>query len=218
MLTRTLLQLRTAVLEEARMETSDFTDATELNRLINKSIERLRDKVLAMPGGFALVGKVATLSGTGPVLTLPTDCMQVYQLLTQASQGQQVDHIAEEDRPYAVEATGTLSFRLEYIPSFTRLVNDGDTYTFLPAWADYVECDVAASLLEMEESDPSAKLRRRDDALEVLMLHASRSRHSSPTKVRDVRFRRWPYAQTAYKYRLEGLNQLRIYQVERYGA
>jgi hypothetical protein len=85
------------------------------------------------------------------------------------------------------------TIEIHYIPTFTDLDDDADTFPFLDGTSDMVTCDVALRLLEadgvQEGGQYQAITRRRDMAEQRLRLKARRMNRAGPRAMIDVRLR-----------------------------
>lgn len=82
------------------------------------------------------------------------------------------------------------NFRLDYIPTpvFTIASGEYNIRCYGPGWEEFILADVAARLLEREESDPSAFYARREQVLTRIKRRAP-TRDASPvrpTRTRDA--------------------------------
>ena len=213
--TRSLLDLRTQAREDAKLEQSGFVSDAEIDRKIMRSISVLYAQAAGSSNVYDIVGKSAVVSGVSP-LSLPADFYSVHMLLHPDGSYRSVPMLRTEDRPHAQEDVGNLTFTLEYYPVAPALTVDADEWSFLPGWGDYVAADVAARLLEMEESDSSSLIVRRESALQAVLRHASLSHQVETRGVRDVRATRasgtrgW-LTQDNFAYRLDAAG-IRIFR------
>lgn len=76
-------------------------------------------------------------------------------------------------------------FRVDYFPSAVFSISGGE-YTLRShgnGWEEYIVADVAARLIEREEGDPSACLRRKAEALDRIKRMAPTRDASQPTRI-----------------------------------
>ena len=212
-LTRTLAELRAGVRSKAHFEgTDEFVDDSYIDDLINEQLSEFFDWMTSLPGAEGFLQKRTTLTGSGPSLSLPSDFGQVQRLLFTDQNTRPVERINEQEEPYAQDLTGTLTYRLDYIPCAPQLSGDSDSVT-LPfgSWERFVEYSVAARLLEEAEEDPGTALRRAESAKEAFMRNCTRLVRTQPKFLKKSRF---AHRNQAYlvgttqnhdtRYRLEG--------------
>lgn len=88
---------------------------------------------------------------------------------------------------------GVYTIGIHYVPTFTALTVDSETYPFLDGTSDAVVCDVALKILERDGAQEAAQYRairdRRDAALMVLRRKARRMNRAGPHAMIDVRGR-----------------------------
>lgn len=91
-------------------------------------------------------------------------------------------------------SVGGITARYWYIPSWNPiLVNPTDTFDFInPGWEEYVVLDVAATILQIEESDCSVVLQLRSEMDHQIEVWASDRDAGAPKKMTSSRYRdRW---------------------------
>lgn len=207
--TKTLLQLRTEVLQRANLENSDnFATSAEVNGLINDSVKAWRDLIIENRGqDFFTADTNFPLTGaTGYVL--PSDFYQALSIFYQDGDTLlplQPFSLVDLPRLSNIQGNVPVAYRLlnteitflpftasgytvqvSYVPFFTDLALDADTLEVYNGWSEWIVLDAAMKLLEKESTDTSqlaARLQRTEERL--LSQIQSRDR-SFPETVVDV--------------------------------
>lgn len=208
--TRTLLQLRTEVLQRINTENADnFVTSAEVDRNINQSIKAWRDMIIENRGQeFFSDFTDLVLTGAGSY-ALPTDC---YQLLSvtlvyggeytalrpyNMGDGASLANI-KGNVPMRYRLTGgnmitivplqstgyTLS--ITYVPHFTDLSADGDTVEVYNGWDEWFILDAAMKILEKENTDTSQLFVRKQEAEMRIIAQASFGDRGFPEGVTEV--------------------------------
>lgn len=208
-------------------ETNAFITATELTRLINLQIGELYDMLVAARGHehYATSGTVSVVAGTAGY-NLPSDFYQLQAVnLEWASDdvepveplNHQQDIWLHQNYSYSWQRwsrkayrlrgsqivfyptpTSAVTARLYYVPTFTDLSADADTFNGVNGWEKVVALGVAIEMLEIEESGSGARLQAAfDRQLERIEGLAADRDASTELQVRDVsgrRVQRYPTA------------------------
>lgn len=218
MLSRTKQQLREGVRRRARIPGVDsYCDDDDIDEYVLDSLESLIADSYRHPEVFQLLGKRFSISGSGPTFSLPADFYGEYMLLHQGQNALPVPRLEPQDIPYAIDVTGQVDLTLLYIPLLDRSTfsSNNSAFEYLSGWNVYVECDVAAQILEEMEEDSSALRAQQSGALERVMMNARRM--SRPVYVRDARgiYGRRHFHNTlrTWKYSIEGTNTDRIIRI-----
>jgi hypothetical protein len=90
--------------------------------------------------------------------------------------------------------SNNLSIRLTYVPRFTDLSSDTDTFDGINGWEDYVIIDAAIKMLAKEESDVSTLYQMKRD-IKTRIEEMSRFRDAAQvdtiTDVQDGYYDEW---------------------------
>lgn len=213
----TLSELQTAVRERSNMENSQFVSDSELTRYINQSAAELYDLVVSVYEDYDLQSlSFSYTSDDG--YTLPADFYKLRGVdFQQGSDWLVVDPFSFVDRNKATSrlyrsyypskqyrlvgnkikfiplgTTGT--FRLWYIPSFTKLVVAGDAISLsssIEGWDEYIICDAAIKCMQKEESDPSILMAQKQALIMRIKNMAANRDADRPQVVTDVRINDW---------------------------
>jgi len=200
----TLAELRTLARQRADQENSSFISDSEANNYINMAYGELYDLLVASFSDYYLTSTTFTLSGTNNT-TLPADfykirgldfnaiansyvTVQPFNFLERNRFDVPVSKLAwgVQRRQYRVmgnkiylipeqDVDGT--YRLWYIPRYTRLSADGDQMSNVLDFEEYVIVSAAIMMMNKEESDPSALL---------MMKQALKDRIDGMAKDRDA--------------------------------
>lgn len=164
---------------------TSFVTTAQANTWINLAIAELREFMIAEMGDdwLAKAGSNSVTSANVDLYALPADCFKPLGVDVSFDNGltwRTCDRFEFADRNRWQGATAwgfynlpryrlyganvmfrpipatVVTYRLWYIPSIARLVNDSDTYDFVNGWDDWVACRVAIRMLQKEESDASA--------------------------------------------------------------
>lgn len=215
-MTISLSQLRTAILQRADMENSNFVSDAELNSYINNSIEELYDLIVSRYEDYYTESVQFTITAGQDGYAFPNAIYKMRGLDVQSgSDWLTVDKFNFEERNRgqqhlllatvyadiryrligstiklvpADQAPGT--YRLWYIPRFTDLVNDSDTLqSDLEQWYDYIVVDCAIKVLTKEESDPSVFIAQKVALTNRIQNMASNRDAGQPETVTRIRNR-----------------------------
>ena len=216
MQTVTLAQLKTQSRQRADMEdSSGFVQDPELITLINLAYAELYDLIVSRFEDYNLTSTEVTVSTGASTIPLPSDFYKL-RGLDRKVDGQtdwySVHKFNWKDRnkrdrstiraaygmydtTYRVvkqsinllpseSAAGT--YRLWYIPAYTKLVDDSDTVDGVNGWEDYIVVATAIKMLQKEESS-TTELEREKAALEARIIDMAQQRDADmPETVADV--------------------------------
>lgn len=191
--TVTLGTLRTLTRQRANMEVGQFCTDSEVNAYINLAAAELYDLLIAAYPDYYMAAPypIALVSGT-QAYSLPTTFYKLIGVdYVLDSQGNAVSlnpyQIGARNRflfTPAFNAVGLSYLRyhlqgaqinfkpippsggtvnLLYIPAFTDLSGDSDTFDTVDAWHEYVILDAAIKMLIKEESDVSMLMAQKAD-------------------------------------------------------
>lgn len=137
-------------------DTALYAEAADL-------LEELIDDIVDASQAFEHFGKIATLTGANP-LTLPADFYQLKDVfLGDSSLGAvRIAPLEPGQNSFARLADGSQSVTVEYIPTFDRTTFDaaGESYSGPPGWDAFVTNGLVAYLLDVQDLDSSAWMRR----------------------------------------------------------
>lgn len=182
----TLAEMRTRAREMADMQTSSqaqaFVTDAELNRLINRHIKQLYNKLIAARGDdyyavstvVSILGSTITTSFFSPpfmqlLAVSVTDGTRVLWVpkfnLKQWPELKYLENLASSDLTFYryrlmsqdIEIRPACkatnhSFTIHYLPAFVELVNDADTFDGINGWEDWACYGAAIDMLNKEES------------------------------------------------------------------
>jgi len=79
------------------------------------------------------------------------------------------------------------TLRLWYVPAFGEVTEDADVLDGIDGWEEFVVVSVAARMLQKEESDASAMLRRKEELKQRIAICSDERDIAGCEVVRDVR-------------------------------
>lgn len=213
----TLSTFRTRARRRADMENSTFIADAELTQYINDSIAELYDLLIATRGENYYIDSdtITTVPGTDSY-SLPSDFLKLMAVDWVHSNGQSYDlkeFMWQERNKYNnplfySQAFGNTRYQLRgdeivftpipsaantiklwYIPSFTPLQYDYDSFNGINGWEEYVIIDAAIKMRVKEES-PIDELVLAKQQMKERIQQASSGRNSAePARVTDVNSR-----------------------------
>ena len=207
--TVTLAILRTAAKQRADMENNNFITDAEWLTYINASYGEFYDLLIQhFEGDYVYsTSAISIVSGTA-TYALPSDFYKVlgveildgsyyvplkrYQLHHRdsrpGSSGIHLQYRLQGSNIAFIETpTTTETGRLIYVPLYTDLASDGDTFEFHgPGWEEYVIIDAAIKAREKEESSTTS-LERKKDRMYLRIEQAAMNREAGePEEAVDV--------------------------------
>lgn len=205
----TLTQLRDQVRRLGHYENSTAFTSAFLNEWINKGLEEYHEVVADSFEGYLdkVDASLVTVSGTQTV-ALPSDFYRLRALDKQLGTYEHVPlrHLSLLDS-YRFQGQGSpagymlfggttnalpgrirlfpvpdavYTLRLTYVPTFTALVSDADTATFLPNGDEFVVYAALVHLDERDERNPAVRMQQRDAAKARLVGAAARRDSGEP--------------------------------------
>ena len=210
-LTRTLAQLRTEARQLADMENSTFISDSEFNRYINRSTARLYGKLVEARGDqYYRTSSAFTVSGGSGVVALPTNFFKLLAVDLDRQSGS-TRNITALELPFSLRnrvdavpdgRTGTIWF----VPHFTEMTSDSDTFDGINFWEHWVVLDVVIQALTKEESDTSSLVLERDVMNREIEGLSRNRNYGEPSPIQDLRRNN-----SRSFYSLEGSN-IRLYE------
>lgn len=213
MATVTLLDLRTRARARSDMQSTGFIDNPELNTYINASYAELYDLLVSKYGSDYFVAPPFAISTSANVdqYTLPTD---FYKLLgvdfklgssqwatikrfefSERNIPQIWDICSAEFVRYRLSGnnlllspvpTGISQLRAWYIPLPSQLVADGDSFSGMNGYEEYVVIDAAIKMMAKEESDVSELYAAKQAMIKRIDAMADSRDVGSPATVQDT--------------------------------
>lgn len=211
--TNTLLDIRTQCRDRADMANTNFISDTELNSYINASIAELYDLLVATFADYYIEDEIFTLTGTN-LRAVPADFYKLRGLDFRISNQDWITlykynftrrnlknrdiirtYRGEPTRQYRLMGTELRiepedqadgQYRLWYIPAFTPLALDADTFDSVNHWIEYVVVDSAMKMLQKEESDTSLFERQKFNLVKRIEAMAAERDAGEPETVADV--------------------------------
>ena len=204
----TLATLRTAAQNRADMLGSAFVTTALWNEWLNSELSQLYER-LASAGGASADRYTLTTTLTissGNTVSLPAGFYVArkleyqfggrYEPMGRATLGETSQAYEQhgQRRSYLImggqlhvqpELSAVGTYRLWYVPEFTPLTLDADTFSAPHNWADVAVLGAAIRALKREESDPSGLAAERQELLaHIATMSASRDA-SGPTHVTE---------------------------------
>lgn len=182
MATFTLLELRDQIRQRADIVRSQHQTDAEINGYINASIRELRDLLIQKFGEdyFASTSNITTVANTD-TYTLPSDFFKLLGVDLQVATNEFITlkpfMFSERNQyntnilrgaygsqytRYRIQGnsiilrpipTSTVTIKLWYVPMFTTLGSDSDTWDGFNGWEEYVVVDGTIKAKAKEESD-----------------------------------------------------------------
>lgn len=185
--TITLGELKTLIRQSADMENSSFISDSELTRYINQSATELYGLMVTAYGEDYICSETSiTVPANQEKVALPANFLKLlkaeYRPANQRPIPLKQFMLAEKYLFYNYGTNFNFRFRimgnnfylnrspltdttiyLFYIPAFTNLSSDSDTFDGYNGWEQYIVADVCCKILAKEESDFSFHLNQKMD-------------------------------------------------------
>jgi hypothetical protein len=207
----TLAQIRTQARQRADMEISQFVTDSELTNYVNSSIAELYDILVSRFEDYYILDTPQTVANGASELTIPADFYKLKGLDYDVGGGQYETvrsfQFVERNETFD-PGFGTLprmryrvlgsvikltppefapgNYRIWYIPRFTPLVLDADTFDGINGWTEYVVVDCAIKMLNKEESDASAFREQKQKLLDRIEAMAADRDAGEPQTIVDM--------------------------------
>lgn len=207
----TLAQIRTQARQRADMEISQFVTDSELTNYVNSSIAELYDILVSRFEDYYILDTTATVANGADTIALPADFYKLKGLDYDVGGGQYETvrsfQFVERNETYdpgfgtfprmRYRVLGSVlkltppdfapgDYRIWYIPRFTALVNDADTFDGINGWTEYVIVDCAIKMLNKEESDASAFREQKQKLLDRIEAMATDRDAGEPQTIVDL--------------------------------
>lgn len=209
--------MRSQAQQRCDMVNSSFISTSEWNGMINASAQELYGLIVQKFGNDYFTqspssGYTFQTDGTNQFFALPSDFFKVLGVDLQVTSPNQYVALKEfnfADRNKLSITNSTIpangqTIRVLYVPRFTLLANDADTFDGFNGWEEYVVLDAAKKAALKEESYELAQLLESDKAkmLERIESEAENRDASSAATIVDVYGRR----ARGMQYRINGNN------------
>lgn len=199
----TLSELRTRARQMADMVNSNFVSDSELLGYINASYAELYDILTTKYEDYYTISTTFTIS-SGNTYALPSDFYKIlgvdwntggtYAPIPRFSFSER-NSLSNLQRKYRIiknnlhitpEDDASGSYRLWYVPTYTRLVDDTDEVDGVNGWEEYIVVDVAIKMLNKEESNANHLLKQKADLKARIDNVASRRDIGEPETITDI--------------------------------
>lgn len=209
-----LSELRTRARRHADALNSDFRNDAAVDGYINEGLKQLYDLLRQYKGQDYYIKRttIPTVAGQ-PYYTLPGDFLELLSIDINDGQNfapvnpfEHADYHSLRQREVAggsmlsvryrlgtgdrielrPQPTAAWSLEIGYVPTFTPLVADGDTFDGVNGWEKHAVLTAAISILDDEETDSGAKRAERD-RIESQIRALAPSRGNKPPKVQNTR-------------------------------
>lgn len=221
----TLGALRTSSKQRADMENSGFIGDPEWNAMINKSAQKLYDKLTTVFEDYYQKQVQLTVGAASSVQPCPADFYKLIAmdevvsgtvstdattgLLILNGKGVPVLPYNLQERNSYVTPGSSRTLIMSYVPALAPMVLDADTFDGINGWEEFIIVDAARNAGIKEETDVSELVRDLGDIAKRIEDCAPNRDAGQPIKMVDVR-RVDPYF-SAYslsrlKYHLVGPN------------
>lgn len=214
----TLLQIRNFALARADMQNSNFRDNTQLNFLINQSINELYDILISKMEDYYVNQMSFTITAPADSHVLGSQVYKIrgvdynyngywstmHSFMLEDRNRYQYSHsraVGNYNSRYrwmgdAIQIipseTAAGDYRIWYIPRLEELFSDADILNSkIEFWLDYIVIDVAIKLLQQEESDVSVLMAQKAAMVQRVESMASNRDAGEPQRVTDIRANEW---------------------------
>lgn len=207
----TLAEIRTQARQRSDMEFSQFITDEELTSYVNASIAELYDILVSRFEDYYILDTTETVASGADTIPLPTGFYKLKGLDFDIGGGKY-----ETVRPFQfVERNETFdpgfgtyprmryrvlgtyikltppefapgNYRVWYIPRFTPLANDTDTFDGINGWTEYVVVDCAIKMLNKEESDSGPFVQQKQKLLDRIEAMAADRDAGAPQTIVDM--------------------------------
>jgi hypothetical protein len=203
--TVTLGDLKTQVRQRADMENSQFVSDAELVGYINSAAQELYDVLTYKMEDYYTISGTVTTDGVADSFALPA---AFYKLIgvdySLAGMIQPMEKFNFQDRNNYRYNAQLLRYRIIknaitfkptpsaqtitiwYVPAYTKMTVDADTFDGINGWEDIVVADAAIKCLLKEESDVSVLLAEKADLMARIDKVGNNRDMGKPEVVADV--------------------------------
>jgi hypothetical protein len=184
---------------------ANVTDA-ELNTYLNASACELYDLLVSIYEDYYLTSVDFTLAGSSDGYSLPANFYKLrgvdYTSSTPISlepftfadrnRYQNVSAYLSAPKYRLVGSTLTITprtdgdYTLWYIPQLTELTSDGDTFTTLQKWEEYIVLDAAIKMLAKEQDDVSVHMAQKQALIQRIKTSAPNRDAGAGERITDV--------------------------------
>jgi hypothetical protein len=215
--TRTLIQMRTSAREHADQVNSGFVSDTELTSYINYGCKKLYDMLIEAFGENYYVTDPLDFQTVANQqdYALPADFYQLVGLDLKISTNEYLTlkpfdwvkrNFYNSSRIFALNGdenykyllvgnnirfvpipTAVKTMTLHYIPAFTNLSADIDTFDGINGWEEFVIIDAAIKMKQKEESDAQVLMMMKAEIEERITKLKNKRDQAFSKKVSDVR-------------------------------
>lgn len=218
--TVTLADIKTQARQRADMENSEFISDSELLSYINSSYAELYDLIVSRFEDYYVESTELTITSGNSTITLPSDFYKLkgldrkYGSSTEYCTVERFDWKSRNQRNSSVarsslgvsntsyrivkdeirilpEADAPGTYRLWYIPTFTRLSDDADTVDGVNGWEEYIVIDAAIKMMQKEESDVSVLAAQKNMIVKRVEDMAQQRDADMPETISDVQSLGW---------------------------
>ena len=201
----TLAELKTRARQTSDQEGSNFVSEPELTSIINSALGEYWDLMVLRYEDYYLLDTI--LPVVDGKVSLPEDFIKLrgvdqdlggsFRPLDPYQFHERNDHFSTPRYRLIADHVSILGsvnqVKLYYIPTFNRLVEDTDTFSFQANGDELVVVSAAIQMLSKEESS-TTHLERRAEDLKKRIQTAASNRDTTPQTIQDTASRRgrWP--------------------------
>lgn len=209
----TLLSLKTQSRQRADQEDGYFIADSELTGYINASSSELYDILVGTFSDYYTAEQLTTIAVDGYQIAIPSDFYKLRGLdRDNGGNWTTLRMFNFEDRnkfnnafPYTSFASPGVryrvfgqnilieprtsapgDYRLYYIPAYTPMTTDSDTFDGINGWEEYVVVDAAIKMMQKEESDPSVLISQKKALMDRIEAMASNRSAGDPEVITDM--------------------------------
>jgi hypothetical protein len=213
--TVTLSSLRTWARQLADVECHPTSAHAELTALANRHLTEVYDALVnaGPPEYYASSTTVTTVAGT-TLYALPADFRTLLDVYSHESDTdlRLIHPVGNWQRGRYVAPTGVWTCTVEYVPTASALVADGDTFDGVSGWEELIANMMARDVMVKREADPSIVINTID-RMQARISTRARSRdrgHPKYTTDADAQAIHFPWGSSTGSridaYRLRGDN------------
>jgi hypothetical protein len=213
--TVTLSSLRTWARQLADVESDPNIGDAELTALANRHLTEVYDALVnaGPPEYYASSTTVTTVAGT-TLYALPADFRTLLDVYSHESDTdlRLIPPVGNWQRGRYVAPTGVWTCTVEYVPTASALVADGDTFDGVSGWEELIANMMARDVMVKREADPSIVINTID-RMQARISTRARSRdrgHPKYTTDADAQAIHFPWGSSTGSridaYRLRGDN------------
>jgi len=212
--TITLAEIKTQARERADMENSSFISDTELLSYVNLSYAELYDLLVSRFEDYYTMDTTLVVASGASSVSLPADFYKLrgvdrsissndwvaipkFNFNNRNNRNTNVSRLMSGQFNVAYRIVGNSlhltptdtaagSYRLWYVPTYTKLVDSTDTVDGVNGWEEYIIVDVAIKMLAKEDSSVSHLMQQKQALIDRIESMAQNRDIDQPETISDV--------------------------------